>query len=70
MLISTNLIPWDLGGSFEKTAMRVGSINCQKKRLSGDYESCCQVKHTPHTKPTLFMKCMATLLWVHKTLAV
>lgn len=52
MLISTNLIPWDLRGSFEKTAMRVGSINCQKKKLSRDYESCCQVKHTPHTRKT------------------
>lgn len=49
MLISVNLIPRDLGGRFEKTAARVGSINCQKKD-SGDYGSCCQVKHTAHTK--------------------
>lgn len=31
MLISANLILWDLGGRFEKTAARVGSINCQKR---------------------------------------
>lgn len=35
MLISANLIPWDLGGRFETAAMRAGSINCQKRNSEG-----------------------------------
>lgn len=65
MLISTNLIPWDLGGRFEKTAMRVGSINFQKKRLPEDYDSCCQVKHTPRTETVwLLFHCFTSLSWL------